>query len=463
MPANTRGHQNNHRFPRVRYAPLRPLQAHGAVKIVDRCSIITHLATGYSMIGYSMINAFNYHGGLVRGGMPEHPENKVFWGLIAAATAVLALGNVQSMRNAGLALHFKLLLAYLALAALSIAWAFKPELTAVRLAQQVIVVGAFMVPALVAGPSMDVMKSAYFWFAVSTIVNVLFVMGTPAETVRYNDGHVGYFAGKNYLGQFAGMVVLMTIYEVRQRGVLRRAGAVTIGVLSVILLFLSNSKTAAGLALVIPILAWLMVLAQRFARLSPASFCALLVVGWFMVSALTGITANRFSYMVYGDSTFTGRQIIWDFATLKMAVKPWLGWGYQSFWLVGPDGPSITNATGWVKSMPNAHNGYFDVRLELGYVGLVLLLAFLFATLHAIGRIAAVNAARGWLLLSLALFIIAYNFLESAWMRGFDYLWVTFLVVCAAAARNVYIVPAAATSAHAVRRSASGVRRHPFR
>ena len=63
--------------------------------------------------------------------------------------------------------------------------------------------------------------------------------------------------------------------------------------------------------------------------------------------------------------------------------------------------------------MPNAHNGYYDTMLEMGYVGLALLVIFIIATLHAIGRVADRDPARAWLVLSLALFIILYNFLES--------------------------------------------------
>ncbi len=79
--------------------------------------------------------------------------------------------------------------------------------------------------------------------------------------------------------------------------------------------------------------------------------------------------------------------------------------------------------------MPNAHNGYYDTELELGYVGLALLLAFIFATVHAIGRVADRDPARARLMLSLALFIICYNYFESLWMRGFEFLWVVVLIV----------------------------------
>ena len=81
--------------------------------------------------------------------------------------------------------------------------------------------------------------------------------------------------------------------------------------------------------------------------------------------------------------------------------------------------------------MPNGHNGYYDTMLDLGYLGLALLLVFIVATLHAIGRVADRDPAQAWLVLSLALFIIFYNFLERLWMHGFEFLWVVFVIVAA--------------------------------
>jgi exopolysaccharide production protein ExoQ len=109
--------------------------------------------------------------------------------------------------------------------------------------------------------------------------------------------------------------------------------------------------------------------------------------------------------------------------------------GYQSFWLVGPDAPSVVDAPGWVRIMPNAHNFHYDTMLELGYIGLALLLIFIIATLHAIGRVADRDPARALLLLSLALYVVLYNFLESLWMRGFEFLWVLFVIVAAGIGR----------------------------
>jgi hypothetical protein len=56
--------------------------------------------------------------------------------------------------------------------------------------------------------------------------------------------------------------------------------------------------------------------------------------------------------------------------------------------------------------MPNSPNGYYDVMLELGYVGLALLVPFLIATLHAIGRIADYDRTRAWIVLSLIVYYL---------------------------------------------------------
>jgi O-antigen ligase len=104
--------------------------------------------------------------------------------------------------------------------------------------------------------------------------------------------------------------------------------------------------------------------------------------------------------------------------------------------------------------MPNSHNGYYDTMLETGYVGLGLLLAFILATLHGVGRVADRDPGRARLLLSLALFSILYNFFESIWMRGFEFLWVLFVIVAAEIGRywGPFLLRGAARSS-AVRRA----------
>jgi len=64
-----------------------------------------------------------------------------------------------------------------------------------------------------------------------------------------------------------------------------------------------------------------------------------------------------------------------------------------------------------------------DVRLETGLIGFALLASFIITTLYAIRRVAGRDPVRAWMVLSLALFVILDNFLETVWMRGFSVLW----------------------------------------
>src|SRR5260221_12388879 len=84
--------------------------------------------------------------------------------------------------------------------------------------------------------------------------------------------------------------------------------------------------------------------------------------------------------------------------------------------------------------MTGSHSGYLDVKLENGNFGYALLIFFIVATIHAIGRVALTDLFRAWILLSLALFIVLTNMLETVWFCT-DPLWVVFLLVVADATR----------------------------
>jgi O-antigen ligase len=107
--------------------------------------------------------------------------------------------------------------------------------------------------------------------------------------------------------------------------------------------------------------------------------------------------------------------------------------------------------------MPNGHNGYLDVKVELGYAGYALFMAFVIATLHAIGRVADRAPIRAWLILTLALQIIITNGLESIWMRGFEMLWIVFVILVAEIGR--YWKPLPTRTAQPARSPKPGTRR----
>jgi O-antigen ligase len=276
---------------------------------------------------------------------------------------------------------------------------------------------------------MDLMRGAFLCFAFGAILNLFFVLASSASEISKVNGYPGYFSSKNYLGEFSAVALLLSFHETLFPG-LRRVVGIVIVIIAALLLYFANSKTAVGLAVIPSLLAGIVLIIRKFTRISPAILLLSLPLCYAVLCRVSGANImNRLSYIIYGDSTFTGRTIIWDFAFYMMQRRPHLGWGYQSFWLVGIDAPSVVEAPGFVKMMPNAHNGYYDTMLELGNVGYILLLMFIIATLHAVGRMADRNLHRAWLVLSLALYIIIYNYLESLWMRGYECLWVVFVII----------------------------------
>ena len=73
------------------------------------------------------------------------------------------------------------------------------------------------------------------------------------------------------------------------------------------------------------------------------------------------------------DATLTGRTDLWLAVLDLIKRSPLLGWGYMATWVpTDPQIAAINQELQW--SVPSAHSAYLDVTLQLGLVGLGLLL-----------------------------------------------------------------------------------------
>jgi exopolysaccharide production protein ExoQ len=361
----------------------------------------------------------------------ERLDNRLFWPVLSLFAFASVIRHRANFRTP---VHIVCLFAYVGFAGLSVLWAFAPSTSFVRYLQQVMIISCIVLPAITADKKADLLHTLFSIFAFATMLNLTFIFIMPPMQVETaTPGYAGYFGGKNYMGQLEALAFLLTLNELFYSG-RRRIIAIVIATTAVVLLFLSNSRTALALALIAPFLAAFTLILRKTIRISPAMVpVAIFLVFWILCS-FTSFSVYRLSYMMNGEPTFTGRSHIWRFANYEIDQRPVIGWGYQSFWLVGPTGPA-NEAQGWVKAMPHAHNGYLDTMLELGYVGFFFFLAFVLTTLHYCGRVLDLYPARGWSILGLAYFVMINNFLESTWMRGAEFLWVAFLFLAAEIAR----------------------------
>ena len=114
------------------------------------------------------------------------------------------------------------------------------------------------------------------------------------------------------------------------------------------------------------------------------------------------------------DPTLTDRTKIWSIL-LAMDTNPLLGTGYESFWL-GPRLLKIRGASlGYINE---AHNGYLQMYLQLGLIGLFLLAWFLIASYRRICRRLENFPSLGALSLAVWTVLVFYNMTEAAFTGG---------------------------------------------
>ncbi len=155
--------------------------------------------------------------------------------------------------------------------------------------------------------------------------------------------------------------------------------------------------------------------------LIPAAFCLYLILA-------VGFNINgQLAAAVGRDPTLTTRTGIWSFL-LSMHTNAFVGTGYESFWL-GSRLELIWEKSGF-GGINEAHNGYLEMYLNLGLIGLFLLSAFLIASFRTICR--RLKPFSSFASLSLALWTVTlfYNVTEAAFKAHL--MWLTFLIAALA-------------------------------
>jgi hypothetical protein len=369
--------------------------------------------------------------------MQPRPENKIFWPAMVAIAVVLAARNYSRFVKLAWPPHLKWFLAFLAYCGASVLWAFKPEFALTRFVLQAMIIISFVLPAMLADRKADIIRGVFFCFAVASFINVFFVLNQPP--MYYEDGTIlgypGYFSFKGVLGECVAITLLLSLHEMLYPGLRRVVGIIAAGIATA-LIFPSHSKGSIGFAIIAPCVAGITLIVGRKTRVSPLVTLLPIVILYQVLAHISSVNLmERISWHLYGNYNLSGRTVIWDFVRYQHELRPLAGWGFGSFWQVGPDGPSLAGCSGWVCAMPSGHSGYWDTILELGDVGYFFLIMFIMSTLHGLGRVADRDPIRAWLLLSLALFVIITNMIESVWTRGGDLNWLMFLLVVAEIAR----------------------------
>jgi len=163
----------------------------------------------------------------------------------------------------------------------------------------------------------------------------------------------------------------------------------------------------------------------------------------YLILALGFDLNGQLAGSVGRDPTLTDRTKIWTLL-LGMQTNPLLGTGYESFWL----GSRLERVWQTFNGLNEAHNGYLQVYLNLGLIGLLLVVIFLVASYRNICRRLAPPPSLDSLALAIWAVLVFYNITEAAFLASL--LWVVFLLGnVRVAASGKYRVRGVAASADA--------------
>ncbi|MEH2423092.1 MAG: O-antigen ligase family protein [Nostoc sp.] len=273
------------------------------------------------------------------------------------------------------------------------------------------------------------LKLCAYMLAFSGVMCLLFVVLLPQYGIGV-DAEMGAWRGiypqKNILGRrflLSGAIFFFFAMTNRENRWVSWLGYVTSG----IIVFFSKSTTSLGNFIIITaaFFIYTRILHLKYKVMIPVltfvSTISIAFYAWFVSQADTILGS------VGKDTTLTGRSELWPVVLEMIAKKPWLGYGYGAFWIEDNSEASlIAEAVQW--NVPNAHNGFLDLWLALGLLGvLVFLIGFVINLLRAIYFIRWNQTPENlWLLVYLT-FIILSNLTETSLLEQNSLEWILYV------------------------------------
>jgi exopolysaccharide production protein ExoQ len=189
------------------------------------------------------------------------------------------------------------------------------------------------------------------------------------------------------------------------------------------LLHMSDSQTS-FVCLVAAVLLLLLgrtpFMARRPAMMSGVSFCIL--VAWPLAEMLN-LQELALSFLGR-DPTLTNRTVIWQ--TLEtFAVNPIVGTGFMSFWT----GARLEKVWSLFGTINQAHNGYLEQYLNLGYIGVAFIAVIALSGFLWVRRHLSEDPAAGMLRLCFIVTALLYNYSEASFY-GINNMWMLLLLGC---------------------------------
>jgi exopolysaccharide production protein ExoQ len=248
------------------------------------------------------------------------------------------------------------------------------------------------------------------------------------------DIHVGAWSGlwleKQALGFFAGhLIVASTALALYGRRNWIWLVFVPVGLITLVFATGRTAMLMTALGLSVLVFGWLL---QRSPRIAIATGW-LGVVGAGLAGLIVAFAADQVLKLLGRSSDLTGRTELWESVREVIGHAPSTGVGYQAIWRGAED---LTSPYQWIMSYTgfepaNAHSSWLDTELQLGSIGLMLLIVCVaMAWILVIVRLRSSGMGTVFGLATLSSLTLI-SFTETTFLNPMDLQW--FLVVLLAA------------------------------
>ena len=266
---------------------------------------------------------------------------------------------------------------------------------------------------------------------IGCLTSTIFAMVMPAIGTHIGDDHSGAWKGVyGHKNNFGSMMILMWLsfftLPKDNSQIYKYLGIF----LSILLMLISTSKTS----LVISILLISMMFFYKHFRWQGKISVIILDVGILVLGCLSVFITTYWVEILTElgrDSTLTGRTPIWGVMILKLIERPFLGYGRGGFFAPGSpygfEAGRVLHA-GWAPA--HGHNGFLDLAIDFGLIGLGIFLINYFATFaRGLKRAYATNNPEALFPLAFLLFLVMNNITESFLLYQINIYWVIYVTV----------------------------------
>jgi exopolysaccharide production protein ExoQ len=257
-----------------------------------------------------------------------------------------------------------------------------------------------------------VMAGAFAVFAASVAVAV----ASPGYGLVSGDYQAGSLKGvmldRNSLSFVLVLGLTATLaYEFRGRSA--RASKVILVALYFGGVLWTTSSTCLVLAVVAIVLAGTLALVRKVPPSRRGWALAACALATSVAARYITVHFDELLRLVERDSTFTGRTQIWPVVQDVISTRPWLGQGWGGVWGQAPLHWQISRSVGF--DVPHAHNGYLDVQVQVGAIGLVLLLlVLLLVAVHGVAYYLKSDSSLSSWAPILTVVLLLYNRVETS-------------------------------------------------